>query len=191
MFIVTSRLERAGGFVLRSLLVVALAFWCGHSALAKTKPKSKKAAVASKKTAKPKVSPDEKPLLASNYPPELGARIAEYNEEAREINAVRKKDPKLAKARGEVLAIRKQSFELYAMFITSMSPREADKIRKTVAAKAWYKGMPQIAFVVSMGLPDDLETTPPKDGSRLKLVYKTSTFYFEKGRLRDYKMDGN
>lgn len=189
IFVPASRLKRAAGVVSRGILVAALAMGCAHSSWAKTKPKTKKTASTSKKTAKPKVSPDEKQLLASNYPPELAARIAEYNEEAREINAIRKKDPKMAKARGEVLAIRKQSFELYAMFITSMPSREAGKIRKTVAAKAWYKGMPQIAFVVSMGLPDDLETTPPKDGSRLKLVYKTSTFYFEKGRLRDYEME--
>ncbi len=32
-----------------------------------------------------------------------------------------------------------------------MSGREADKIRKTVADGAWYKGMPQIAFIASMG----------------------------------------
>ena len=48
--------------------------------------------------------------------------------------------------------------------------------------------MPQIAFVVSMGLPDDVEITPPNEGSRLKLVYKSSVFYFEKGRLRSYEM---
>ena len=38
--------------------------------------------------------------------------------------------------------------------------------------------------MLSMGLPDDIQSTPEKNG--LKLVYKSSTFYFEKGRLRAY-----
>ena len=63
----------------------------------------------------------------------------------------------------------------------------AEKVRKAVLAKGWYKGMPQIAFVVSMGLPDDVETIPGKDGDQLRLVYGQSSYYFEKGELRSVK----
>ena len=133
------------------------------------------------------VSLNETPLKPGNYPPEIAVRVAAYNAQVVEINTQRKKDPKLAKARGEVLAIQKQSFDVYASFMAEMNGREADKIRKAVAVGGWYKGMPQIAFVASMGLPDDIES-PPREGGRVKMVYKTSVYYFEKGRLRDIQL---
>ena len=68
-----------------------------------------------------------------------------------------------------------------------MDNRRAEKVRKAVAARGWYKGMPQIAFVVSMGLPDDVETIPDKGGDRLRLVYHSVSYYFEKGELRSVK----
>jgi hypothetical protein len=159
---------------------------CGYSAEAKQKPKKKKPAHSSKKVSKKPVSLNETPLKPENYPAEISGRIAAYNVQVNEINSVRKKDPKLATARGEVLKIQKESFEIYTSFMASVNGREVDKIRKTVAAGAWYKGMPQIAFVASMGLPDDVETTPAKDGSRLKLVYKSTSFYFENGTLHGF-----
>jgi hypothetical protein len=182
-FISASRLGRAGGVLLRSLLVAALLSCFGYTAWAK-KPKSKKTAHA--KISKKHVSPDVAQLSPANYPPEISSRVAAYNAQAREINALRNKDPRMAKARGEVLEIQRQSFELYASFMSCESGREAGKIRQAVAVNGWYKGMPQIAFVVSMGLPDDIESPSKQDG-RLKLVYKSSTFYFEKGRLREYE----
>jgi len=188
------RLKRAGRLLLRGMLVAAFLFCTGHGASAKQKPKHKKTAHSSARSSSrrhagassKKISTAITRLDSVNYPPELSARIADYNTQAREINAIRGKDPKMAKARGEVLEIQRESFELYANFIASMRGREADKIRKTVSAKAWYKGMPQIAFVVSMGLPDDVQNMPAGDGTGLKLVYKSSSFYFEKGRLRAY-----
>ncbi len=157
--------------------------------LAKSASKSKKGS-ASKKGAQAKhINPNEVALKPTEYPPEISSQIAAYNQQVAEINALRKTDPKMAKARGEILALQKESFDLYATLMAELNGRgEAGQIRKAVAVKGWYKGMPQIAFVVSMGLPDDVETTPPQDGSRLKLTYKTSTFYFEKGRLRAYQM---
>jgi hypothetical protein len=180
-----SRLARAGRLLLRALLVASLVSCCGHSAWAKQKPKKKKTAHA--KISKKPVSLDRPQLRTADYPPEISGQIAAYNSLVKQINAERKKDPKLAKARGEVLEIQKESFDLYASFMAEMNGREVDKIRKAVAVKGWYKGMPQIAFVVSMGLPDDLESMPAKDGGQLKLIYKTSSFYFEKGRLREYE----
>lgn len=185
MFKAASRLKRAGGVLLRALLIAALVSCCGHSAWAKHKPNKKKTGHA--KISKKAVSPDRPQLRTADYPPEITSQIAAYNVLVKEINAERKKDPKLAKARGEVLEIQKESFDLYASFMAEMGGREVDKIRKAVAVKGWYKGMPQIAFVVSMGLPDDLESMPAKDGGQLKLIYKSSSFYFEKGRLREYE----
>jgi|ERR1700677_630842 len=183
-----SRLGRTGGLFLRILLVIAMVCSCGYSAEAKAKTKKKKTAHSSKTVPKKPVSLNETPLKKENYPAEISGRIAIYNTQVVEINTLRKTDPKLAKARGEVLKIQKESFELYTSFMASMPGREADKIRKAVSTNAWYKDMPQIAFVASMGLPDDVETTPPQDGSRLKLTYKSAFFYFEKGRLRSYDL---
>lgn len=186
-----SRLAHAGGLLLRALLAVAMVSFSAGTAEAKTKKKtstkssssSKKKGSSSKNTAKKPVSLDEVPLKASNYPAEISGRIALYNEEVSEINAVRKKDPAMAKARGEVLKIRKESFDQYGTFMASMKGGETDKIRKAVASNGWYKGMPQIAFVASQGLPDDLVSG--KD-SRLTLIYKSGSYHFEKGRLRSY-----
>jgi len=126
-------------------------------------------------------------LRAGDFPAEMGSQVATYNAELAEIDALRKKDPKMAQAKGEVLKIKRDSFELYRNFISSMDIRHAEKVRKAVLAKGWYKGMPQIAFVVSMGLPDDIETIPNKDGDQLRLVYGQTSYYFEKGELRSVK----
>lgn len=182
-----SRLAHTGGILLRALLAIAVVSLCAGTAEAKTKKKtSSKSSSSSKKkssSAKKPVSLNEVPLKAANYPAEISGRIALYNEEVSEINAVRKKDPAMAKARGEVLKIRKESFDQYGAFMASMKGGEADKIRKAVATNGWYKGMPQIAFVASQGLPDDLVSS--KD-SRLTLIYKSGSYHFEKGRLRSY-----
>ncbi len=191
MILPAARLKFRGGVLLRSILIVALACSCGYSAGAKEKSKKKKPVHSSSKASKKPVSLYETPLKPRNYPAEISGRIAAYNAQVNEINEVRKTDPKLAKARGEVLKIQRESFEIYTSFMASMGGGEADKIRKTVAAGAWYKGMPQIAFIASMGLPDDVETTPAKDGSRLKLVYKSTSFYFEKGTLRSFDKAGS
>ena len=183
--IAESRLKRTGGVFLRALLIVAMASCCGYSAWAK--PKKKKTPQSSKKIPRKPVSLDEVPLDPGHYPIEISKRIMAYNADVKEINAERKKDPRLAKARGEVLKIQKESYELYTSFMDSMDGRDADKIRKTVAGNAWYKGMPQIAFLASMGLPDDIGATPAKDGG-LTLIYKSTSFYFEKGRLRSFVM---
>jgi hypothetical protein len=135
--------------------------------------------------------PEEVALRSTDYPREISGRIAAYNSELEEIKALSHKDPKMAMARGEVLKIKRESFEVYSNFMSSMSGREADRIRKTVAEQGWYKGMPQIAFVVSKGLPDDIETLPDKNGSRIKLIYKSvGTYYFEKGTLRSFGKAG-
>jgi len=126
-------------------------------------------------------------LRAGDFPAEMGSQVATYNTELAEIDALRRKDPKMAQAKGEILKIKRDSFELYRNFISSMDTRRAEKVRKAVLAKGWYKGMPQIAFVVSMGLPDDIETIPKKDGDQLRLVYGQSSYYFEKGELRSVK----
>jgi hypothetical protein len=190
MTIAASRLKYRGGALLRATLIVAMVCCCGYPALAKQKLK-KKTTASSKKTSKKPVSLNEIPLKSENYPAEISSRIAAYNVQVNDINAVRKKDPKLAKARGDVLKIQKEIFENYTSFMASMNGREADKIRKTVATGAWYKGMPQVAFIASMGLPDDVQTTPVQDGSRLKLIYKSTSFTFEKGRLRSYDNAGS
>lgn len=133
---------------------------------------------------------NEAPALVSlkpeHYPAEIAGQIRAYNAELAEVNGLRRKDASMAKARTEVLKIKKESFETYITFMSAFSGREADKIRKAVATNGWYKGMPQIAFVVSQGLPDDIESTPIRDGQRLKLTYKSGTYYFEKGKLRSF-----
>jgi len=158
---------------------------CAHPAEAsKKKSRGKSSKSSSKKPTGPTLPV---PLKPENYPAEIGFRIRLYNAELSEINAIRKNDKKLAQARDEVLKIKKESFEVYSAFISSAG-RDMDKIRKTVAAQGWYKGMPQIAFVASKGLPDDIETTRLKDGSRLKLIYNPVGYYiFEKGQLRSFE----
>src|ERR1700733_11356273 len=94
--------RRAAGFLGRAILIAAICC-CANPAWAKQKPKAKKSAHSSKKVAKAHVNPDETPLKPENYPAELGVRIADYNTQVKEINAIRKQDAKLAKARGEVL----------------------------------------------------------------------------------------
>ena len=206
----TTPARRAAGILLRGLLIASLALcWLSSADSARASSSSKKKRTASAhsskstkssksskssktaktsgKSAKPKVSPDIAQLRGSNYPPEISARVTEYNKQAADINTLRKTDPKMAKARGDILAIEKESFDLYASLMVEIGKGEADKIRKAVAVNGWYKGMPQIAFVVSMGLPDDVESTPQKGGSQLKLMYKGSSFYFEKGRLATYQ----
>jgi len=176
------RFRRAAGVLLRAVLVVALACFCAHTAEAKTKSK-KKTSSSSRKSVKKHVSLNEVFLKPADYPAEISGRIALYNNEVTEINALRKKDPSMAKARGEVLKIRKESFDQYAAFMASTQGREADKIRKTVAANGWYKGMPQIAFVAAQGLPDDLTS---QDANRLTLIYKSGCYHFDRGRLRSF-----
>lgn len=127
------------------------------------------------------------PLKPENYPPEISGRIAAYNARLKENNALRRKDANLAKAKGEVLKIEKESFDVYGNFIASIDSRQAEKIRKAVAANGWYKGMPQIAFVASKGLPDDLELSPDHNNKRLRLIYQSNSYYFEKGVLRSWK----
>jgi hypothetical protein len=182
------RATRIAALWLRVLLFACVVCVFGHIAEAKSKKKSSsKHSTASKKKSQPTTETELKP---ENYPAEIAGRIRLYNADVREINGVRKKDPKLAKARGEVLKIQKESFEVYTTFMSSMSGRDADKIRKTVSQNGWYKGMPQIAFIASMGLPDDVEGAPSKEGNHLKLMYKSGTYYFEKGRLRSFDKAG-
>ncbi|MGB8352991.1 MAG: hypothetical protein WCD79_03815 [Chthoniobacteraceae bacterium] len=138
----------------------------------------------SKKNTEP---PKPVALRTGDFPAEMGSQVGAYNAELAEIDALRHKDAKMAQARGEVLKIKRDSFELYRNFISSMDTRRAEKVRKAVLAKGWYKGMPQIAFVVSMGLPDDIETIPQKNGDQLRLVYGKSSYFFEKGELRSIK----
>ena len=156
-------------------------YLCAYPAeAAKKKTKSKPS---SKKPAGP-VLPV--PLKPENYPAEIRFRINAYNAELAEINGLRKKDSKLAHARDEVLKIKKESFEVYTAYVSSAG-RETEKIRKTVAAQGWYKGMSQIAFVASKGLPDDIQTVRLRDGSGLKLIYNSVGVYsFEKGQLRSF-----
>ena len=128
-------------------------------------------------------------MKPADYPSEISGRVTDYNAELEQIKAMEKQDAKMAKARGEVLKIKKESFEVYANFMSNLNGgRDVDKIRKTVAAQGWYKGMPQIAFVVSKGLPDDIETVST---TGLKLIYKSvGTYYFEKGTLRSFDKSG-
>lgn len=142
--------------------------------------KSKESKVAAKERTDVALKPE-------NYPPEISGRIAAYNARVKENNALRRKDAGLAKARSEVLKIERESFEVYGNFISSADPRQAAKIRKAVAVNGWYKGMPQIAFIASMGLPDDLETVRDRNEKQLRLIYKSSSYYFEKGVLRSWK----
>ena len=79
-------------------------------------------------------------LRAGDFPAEMGSQVGTYNTELAEIDALRHKDPKMAQARGEVLKIKRDSFELYRNFISSMDTRRAEKVRKAVLSKGWVQG---------------------------------------------------
>ena len=203
----TATRQRARGVFLCVALGAAMLCVCGQRAEASTHKKkshssesgshsSSKSKHGSKhggRTPKPGYSkkntepPKPVALRTGDFPAEMASQVASYNAELAEIDALRHKDAKMAQARGEVLKIKRDSFELYRNFISSMDTRRAEKVRKAVLAKGWYKGMPQIAFVVSMGLPDDIETIPQKGGDQLRLVYGKSSYFFEKGELRSIK----
>jgi len=59
-------------------------------------------------------------LRTGDFPAEMASQVASYNSELAEIDALRGKDAKMAQARGEVLKIKKDSFELYRNYISSL-----------------------------------------------------------------------
>jgi hypothetical protein len=169
-------------------VILAVCFFA-HSAEAKSHKAKLHSTKSSKSKSVAKHPPDRTDVMLKpeNYPPEISGRIAAYNEKLNENKALSHKDVKLAKAKGEVLKIERESFEAYTSFISSADPRQAAKIRKAVALNGWYKGIPQIAFIASMGLPDDLEAASDHNQKQLRLIYKSDSYYFEKGTLRSWK----
>ena len=157
----------------------------------KSRSSAKSHTSSSKRKGSKKATPPPVPayveLKTQDYPAEIAGRLADYNTKLNEVKALHKKDPAMEKARGEVLKIEKESFDLYKDYIAASDPKRIEKIRATVASRGWTKGMPKIAFIVSMGLPDDIETVPSRDGSSLRLIYNSTSYYFEKGVLRSVK----